>query len=395
MALPLAYHWRHLFARKTTTLITVVVVAAVIATFSWMLSFTLALDASLSVAGDREKLVVLRPGSDSESQSALAIPDFNKLSQLADVARNEDTHEVLISPETMVQVGLPRKNDDGRSAANVAVRGVLDVAFQVHRKVRIVEGRKFATGAREVIVGLSAARQYAGLEIGQSIDLGFGGNRNYAIVGYFSADGGPLESEIWGYLPSLLDAYGRNAYSSANLRLSPGAKPQKVIGQIQGPAIQLAARTEADYWAAQTTRISKYLGVAYALVTFMFLAAVISVAITMFSAVAGRTREIGMLRTLGFSRTHILGGFVLESLLLCVIGAGLGCLACAVWLAVVGGTKDMFGASTFTTLAFNIRLTPFTVLGALAVVAVVGTIGAFFPAWRASRVEIVAVLRGV
>ena len=85
MALPLAYHWRHLFARKTTTLITVVVVAAVIATFSWMLSFTLALDASLSVAGDREKLVVLRPGSDSESQSALAIPDFNKLSQLAEI----------------------------------------------------------------------------------------------------------------------------------------------------------------------------------------------------------------------------------------------------------------------------------------------------------------------
>ena len=115
----------------------------------------------------------------------------------------------------------------------------------------------------------------------------------------------------------------------------------------------------------------------------------------MFSAVAGRTREIGMLRTLGFSRVHILGGFVLESLLLCAIGAGLGCVACALWLAVVGGGKDMFGASTFTTLAFNIRLTPLTILGALCAVAVVGTMGAFFPAWRASRLKIVAVLRGV
>lgn len=399
MALPISYHWRNLFVRKTTTILTVLVVTAVIATFAWMFSFTLALDESLSVAGDPEKLIVLRAGSDSETQSALPIPDFNRLAQLRDVARHPDTGEALISPEVTVQVRLPRKSDAGRTAANVAVRGVLNVAFDVHRNVRIAEGRTFDTGAREVIVGLAASRQFTGLEIGDLLELGFGGDRGYTIVGHFSADGGPLESEVWGYLPSIKDAYNRSMYSSASLRVRPveereqDALASAAIAEIQGPAIQLSARTERNYWQSQSTRIQAYLTVAYLLLIFMSLAAVIAIAITMFSAVAGRAREIGMLRTLGFSRAHILGGFVLEALILCTIGAVLGCLVCAGWLAVFGGTKDMFGTSTFTALAFDIRLTPWTVVGSLVAVAVVGTLGALFPAWRASRLHVVDVLR--
>jgi putative ABC transport system permease protein len=393
MALPFAYHWRNLFVRKTTTLLTILVVAAVIGTFAWMFSFTIALRDTLSVAGDREKLVVLRRGSNSESQSAIAIPDFNRLSQLTEVARDPATGNPLISPETMIQVRVPRKSDGGKSAAGVAVRGGLEIARQVHRNVKLERGRWFESGGREIVVGQAAARQFAGLEIGQTIDLGFGGDRSYTIVGHFSADGGPLESEIWGYLPSLLNAYNRSLYSSANLRLLPGTDPKAVIAQIEGPAIQLSAMTEADYWAGQSSRISGYLQVAYVLVGVMFLAAIFAVAITMFSSVAGRAREIGMLRTLGFSRFAILGGFMLEAVMLCVLGGLVGCAACAGWLALFGGTKDMYGASTFTALAFNIRLTPVTVFGSLGCVALVGLIGAFAPAWRASKLHVINVLR--
>lgn len=393
MALPFAYHWRNLFVRKTTTVLTVCVVAAVVATFAWMFSFAVALGDTLAVAGDPLKLIVLRGGSTSESQSAIAIPDFNKLSQLTEAAVDERSGRPLVSPESLVQVSLPRKSDGGRTTANVAVRGVLDVALQVHSTVKITTGRWFDSGVREIVVGEAAARQFSGLEVGEVLELGFGGDRAYTIVGRFSATGGPLESEVWGYLPSLLNAYNRTMYSSAAVRLRPGSDARAVIAQIEGPAIQFGAMTEAAYWEEQSKRITGYLMVAYVLVSVMFVAAVFAVAITMFSSVAGRVREIGMLRTLGFSRTAILGGFMLEAVMLCVVGAAVGCAACAGWLAVFGGTKDMYGTSTFTTLAFDIHLRPVTVIGSLGCVAMVGLVGAFAPAWRASRLHVIEVLR--
>lgn len=395
MALPLTYHWRNLFVRKTTTLLTILVVAAVIGTFAWMFSFTLALRDTLSVAGDTHKLMVMRRGSTSETQSAISMPEFNKLYQLNGIDRDQATGQLLVSPESLVQVGLPRKSDGGRTRANVAVRGTLEVARQVHRNVKLQQGRWFEQGAREVVVGQAAARQFAGLEIGRTIELGFGGDRAYTIVGHFTADGGPLESELWGYLPSLLNAYNRSMYSSASLRVAPGVDSQQVIAQIEGPAVQLSAMTEAAYWTEQSKRIGDYLAVAYVLVGVMFAAAVFAVAITMFSAVSGRIREIGMLKTVGFSRFAILGGFLLEAVVLCVIGAALGCAACAGWLAVFGGAKDMYGSTTFTTLAFDIRLRVATILGSLGCVVFVGLVGAFAPAWRAARLHVVDVLREV
>ncbi len=392
MALPLAYHWRNLLARRTTTFLTVLVVASVVATFAWMFSFTLALRRTLSVAGDPEKMVVLRRGSTSEAQSAVTVTEFNRLSQIAEMARGEG-NQPLLSPEILVQVRLPRRRDNGESTANLAVRGVLPVALQVHANVQLCEGRFFSEGAPEVIIGATAARQFLGLEVGSEVELGFAGDRSYRVVGHFTADGGPLESEIWGYLPSLLNTYNRTQYSSATLRLRPGTNAAAVAAQIEGPTIQLAGLTESEYWSSQSRIVNMYLMVAAGLVVVMFIAAVFSVAITMFSAVAGRTREIGMLRTLGFSRAAILGGFVIEAVLLSLLGAVLGCAACGAWLGVVGGEKDVYGASTFTTLAFDIHLTGWTVLGSLACVVLLAVVGALAPAWRASRVEIITVLR--
>jgi putative ABC transport system permease protein len=244
-----------------------------------------------------------------------------------------------------------------------------------------------------VIVGQTAAKQFAGLNIGDTLDLGYGSNRSYTVIGYFSADGGPAESEVWGYLPSLMNAYNRTMYSSASLRLKEGADSKEVIRQIEGPAIQLTAQTEAEYWRSQSSNINTYLLITKVLVVVMCLAAVFSIANTMFSMVAGRTQEIAMLRTIGFSRGHILTGFVLESVCLSLLGGVVGCAACVGWLEVVGNTKDMFGASTFTTLAFEIHLTPRTLLCALGSVAVVGVVGAWVPAMRAARVAVVTALR--
>ncbi len=393
MALPFSYHWRNLFVRKSTTLLTVLVIASVVGVFTWMLSFAVAMRNSLARASDTHKLIVLKPGATAESNSAIAVGDYNRLSQVTGAARDPATGGILLSPEMTVQVSLPRLRDGGRTSANVAVRGVTEAAFRVHRNVAVREGRSFRVGAAEVIVGAAAARQFGGLEIGRTINLGYGGNRGFTIVGHFTAAGGPMESEIWGYLPLLMNAYNRTMYSSANLRLRDDADLAAAIAQIKGPAIQLFAQTEPQYWEGQSRFIRIYLAIAYVLVGIMSLAAVFSVANTMFSAVAGRTREVAMLRTIGYAPRQILMGFLLEAVLLSLLGGVAGCAACAGWLAFVSDTKDMFGANTFTTLAFAIRITPAIVGISLLLVSLVGVVGALVPAIRAGRIQVIAALR--
>jgi ABC-type antimicrobial peptide transport system permease subunit len=225
------------------------------------------------------------------------------------------------------------------------------------------------------------------------VHLGYGGHRAYKVVGYFSAAGGPLESEIWGHLPSLMNAYNRDMYSSASLLLREDIPPKSAIEQIKGPAVELDAQTETDYWRAQSKLIRVYLGVSQALVGIMTLAAMLSIANTMFAAAAGRTREIAMLRTIGFSRGGILSGFVIEAVLLSLMGGLLGCLGGALWTTLLGRTKDMYGQSTFTTLAFDVRFTPMTIGWALLSVVIVGAIGALWPATRAANIAVVEALR--
>ncbi len=392
MALPLVYHWRSLFVRKTTTLLTITVLAAVVGVFSWMMGFADSLTRSLATAADEQKIIAMKRGATAESNSAIPVDEYNKLNQLTQIARDPKTDEPLFSPEMMVQVSLPRIRDKGLTWGNVALRGVTETAFAVHRNVKPT-GRIFAAGSRELLVGMAAAKQFSGLEIGSTLQLGYAGDRAYTIVGYFSADGGPLESEIWGYLPSLMNAYNRTMYSSAALRVADGADPKAVIETIKGPTIQMEAQTEANYWREQSKNVTTYLMITRLLVAIMSIAAVFSIANTMFAMVAGRAREVAMLRTIGYSGRKILLGFVIEAVLLSLMGGVAGCLACMGWLWIVGNTKDMFGATTFTTLAFEIRLRPETMLTALASVSAVGVMGALIPAIRAANADVIGTLR--
>lgn len=392
MALPLKYHTRYLVVHRTTTVLTVLVVAVVVATFTWMSGFAFALSDSLSVAGDPQKMIVVRRGADSEFSSALMIEEFNRLRQLEEIAKDPAAGELLLSPEMLVQLQMPRRKDNGKTLANVAVRGMREIGTKVHRNVKI-EGHFPGAGQREIIVGAAAATQFIGLEVGKSIALGYGNDRAFTIVGTFTADGGPMESEVWGNLDTLMNAYNRNGYSSANLLIGPNVDSSELTKKLDGPQYQLAGYTEAAYWQKQAGNIRTYLYLSYVLVAFMFAAAVFAIANTMYATVAGRTREIAMLRTIGFRPHQIMVGFLLESVLLCLLGGILGCLLCQAWLSVGGAMKDMYGASTFSTLAFVIRLTPFTVLYALISVCVIGVLGAIFPASRAARVEVVSALR--
>ncbi len=392
MALPISYNWKNLFVRKTTTLLTCLVIGVVVGVFAWMLGFRGALTRSLSFASDRSKLIVLKQGATSETNSAIQPEEYNRLTQVQEIEVDPVVGR-LLSPEMLVQVSLPRRSDGGRTFANVAVRGVTEQAFKVHRNVRPLDGATITSGQMEVLVGVQASRQFGGLEIGRTLRLGYAGNREYKIVGFFSADGGPMESEIWGPLTTLMNSYNRTLYSSVNLRLAPAADPDKVVAFIKGPSVDLNAQTEPDYWFEQSRNIRIYLTIVGVLVGIMSAAAVFSIANTMFAAVAGRSREFAMLRTIGFSRGQILTSVVIEAVFLSMLGGALGCLGCEAWLRTVGNTKDMFGQSTFTTMGFQITLGWQVVATALGLVGGVAVLGSLFPAYRASRIGVVEALR--
>jgi ABC-type lipoprotein release transport system permease subunit len=388
MALPLAYNWRNLFVRKLSTALTFTVVAVVVFVLTVLLSFAAGIRASLTASGTPRNVIVLKPGSTSESTSIIRPEESARLSQAPGIAADENG-ALLISHELCVQTSIPRRGPGGR-LANVAVRGVTPAAFQVHDDVRVVEGRAFHPGSLEVMVGKAARERYANLQVGGELSIGRFSSRVCRVVGVFEANGGAMESEIWAPLTVLSDAYSRRFISSAVLRLRDPAAAQETIDYLAGPAVDLEAKRETDYYNDLSAKTREIAVLTTILVSIMAVGAVFAVANTMYAAVDGRRREIAMLRTIGFSRASIMIAFVIESLMICLAACACG-LAGSLFLN--GSRQDFLSNATWTVLAYELRVTPGIMLGALALSAVVGVAGAMAPAVRAARTGVIEALR--
>jgi ABC-type lipoprotein release transport system permease subunit len=394
VALPLYYNWRNLAARKVSTGLTFVVVSVVVFVLALLLSFAAGIRASLVASGAAHNVVVLKPGATAESLSILWPDELTPLVQTPGLARLAEPFgtvpagTTLMSPEICVQTLLPRTGS-GRGA-NVAVRGVDDVAFAVHTEVRLVGGSPLRQGAPEALVGVAARDQYDGLAIGDEIPLGRRGDRRYKVVGYFEAGGGALESEIWVPRTVLADSMMRNFLSTVRLRVDNPELAPAAVAFVNSPAVGLAARSEVEYYRDLATKTREIVALTTILIAIMAIGAVFAVANTMYSAVDGRRREIAMLRTIGFNRRAIMTAFVLESMLLCTLAcaAGLGAT-----LLLSGTRQDFLSNATWTVLVYELRLTPTIVAAALGVSVFVGVIGALAPAIRAARINILQAVR--
>jgi putative ABC transport system permease protein len=395
LALPLSYNWRNLLARRLSNGLTFVVVAVVVFVLAVLLSFAAGIRASLVATGSPYNVIVLKPGATAESTSILRPEEVNRLTSTPGIATLPDAMGAahagtpLVSSELNVQTNLPRRASADQTA-NVAARGVDEVAFAVHPEVRLIAGRRFRQGTLEVIVGQAAQQRFGGLNLGDDVELGRFGNRRFKVVGVFAAGGGALESEIWAPRTILSDVYFRTITSSVCLRMvSPAAIPA-AIAYIDGPAVQLEARSELDYYEglAKTTRDIVLL--TSVLIGIMAVGAIFAVANTMYSAVDNRRRELAMLRTLGFGRGAILLSIVIESLLVCT-------LACAAGLAgslVLNGMRqDFISDMTFTVLAYELKITPPIIIAALLTSVAVGVLGGLAPAVRAARINILQAVR--
>lgn len=388
MALPLTYNFRNLLVRRLSTSLTFFVVTVVVAVLCVLLSFAAGIRASLRASGWPQNVLVLKTGATAESTSIIYPDEAGRIVQTPGIA-TDLSGQLLLSPELCVQTSVPRIGPNA-TPANVAIRGVDRVAFDVHPEIKLIEGRLFEDGAQEVIVGVQARDRYQNLHVGGEVMLGRSTNRVFKVVGVFEAAGGALESEIWSGRTMIADAHNFRFVSSIAVRLEDPARAEEAIRYIKGPAVRMNARTEVDYYDDLSTKTRQIVLLTSILIGIMSVGAIFAVANTMYASVDSRRREIAMLRTIGFSRRSIVTSFLVESLLITLTACLVGI---AVSLSVDGSRQDFLSDTTWTVLAYELRVTPEIILSALGVSTLVGLFGGLAPAVRASRTRIIEALR--
>lgn len=385
-AVPLSYIARNLWVRRVTTLLTAGGMALVVYTFATVLMMSEGIRATLVATGRPDNVIALRKGSPSEISSGVDRTQAAVLASLPDIARGADGQR-LASAETVVLNALPKK--DSTKAGNLTMRGTSAAGLALRPQVRLVAGRMFRPGSAEIIVGRAVSDGFAGALLGQS--LRFAG-REWRIVGIFDAAHTAFDSEIWGDVDVMMQAFRRSAYSVVLWRLADPdgfARQQAVIAA--DPRLTVEAKPEMQFYEEQSQALATFIRILGTALSIIFsIGAVVGAMITMFAAVSQRTAEIGTLRALGFRRGAVLVAFLGESLLLALVGGLMG-LAGASLMQTVNISTTNF--QTFAELAFQFKLTPGIVVQTLVFALAMGFVGGFIPAWRAARLQIVDCLR--
>jgi putative ABC transport system permease protein len=391
MKLPLAYIARNLWVRRLTTVLTAGGMALVVFVFAAVLMLEAGLRQTLVATGSADNVLAIRKGAATEVQSGIARDQAALIESLPQVARGADGAP-RVSKEVVVLNSLPKRNDDGTAAAtrsNVPIRGMPPMGLALRPQVKLEQGRMFRPGSSEIVVGSSVARQFAGVEIGQSLSFA---QRQWQVVGVFDAGRSAFDSEIWGDAEQLSQAFRRNGYSSVIAQLaSPDALDALQAAVDAEPRLTIEIKRERQFYEDQSRALSNFLRFLGLTLSVIFsLGAVIGAAITMYAAVATRTGEIGTLRALGFARRSILAAFLLESLLLAAAGGVVGLAAATALQAITISTTNF---QSFSELAFSFALTPGIIAASIAFALAMGLVGGFLPAVKASRMRIVDALR--
>jgi len=386
MAVPLAYSWRNLRTRRLTTALTAGGMALVVFVFTATLMLAEGLRQTLVATGSPGNAIVLRKGSETEVQSGIERQAAAAMTTRPEIALGRDGR-TLAAKESVVLIGLTKRSTG--KVSNVVIRGTQSASLPLRPQIRIIAGRLPRPGTSEIMVGKAVAKGFEGAGLGQSLRFG---KRHWPVVGIFDAGMTGFSSEIWGDADQLMPAFGRNAYSIvlAGLR-EPGLFDAYKEAIEADPRLQAEVWRETRYYEKQSDMMRKFLTVLGVALTAIFsLGAMIGATITMYSAVANRVPEIGTLRALGFSRSSILAAFLLESIFLGLLG-GIAGVGLAAGLSFVTFSTTNF--QTFSELSFKFALTPWITGMALAFSMIMGIVGGFFPALRASRLNIVTALR--
>jgi len=385
MAIPISYNIRNLKLRKGLTIMTALGIALTVTTAIFLMALLAGLQRAFVSSGNPNNVLVLRKGSEAELSGGFDASLFPTLTTLPGIAK--DSHGLpMASGELVVVIILPRK--DGTGEVNVTVRGMMPDGLEMRPSAKLVEGRWFRTGQREVVVSKSIRDRFSHASIGDTMEFGKG---SWKVVGVFDAGG--YESEVWGDVNQMASDFDRQGgYSSAYLRATDPAAAEALTNRVSDDQrLKLEGVLETAYYAKQTSSGApiKYIGIVVAII--MAIGSSFAAMNTMYAAVAYRGREIATLRVIGFSRPAILTSFVLESLLLALLGAAAGILLMLPFNGMETGTSN---AVTFSEVVFALRITPEVAGAAIVFALIMGLVGGFAPAWHAARQNILSALRG-
>ncbi|HVI81100.1 MAG TPA: ABC transporter permease [Candidatus Acidoferrum sp.] len=386
MAIPIKYNIRNMKLRKGLTLMTALGIALTVTTAVFIMALLAGLQKAFKSTGNPLNVLVLRKGSTSELTGPFPAENFQTLKTLPGLAKDKNG-DPMVSGEITVVIVLPRK--DGSGEANVTVRGLMQDGLELRPTVRVADGRWFTPGQREVVVSKSIRRRFTHASVGDSLDFGKG---SWKVVGVFDAGGMAYESEIWGDVNQMTSDFDRQGvYSSAYLRATDAVAAEALKHRVSDDQrLKLDSMLEPEYYATQTKSGAVIQFIGWLVAAIMAVGSSFAAMNTMYAAVAYRSREIATLRVIGFSRPSILASFVIEALLLSLLGAVVGIILMLPFNGMTTGTQNQV---TFSEVVFGLQMTPGVVAAAIIFALVMGLFGGIFPAWHASRREILAALR--
>jgi len=387
MALPLKYNFRNVFVRWRATLATVMGIALVVAVFVLVQSLAVGLEKSSQNTGDPRNVMVARKGSTAESSSQITREQYRNILYLPEIAR--DTRgQPLVSADVVVLINLPRREDAGE--ANVTLRGLTPVGRNLRPQVHLVEGRWFVPGRREAVASQKVAQRFANCGVGQRIRTG---GTELTIVGWLDGGNSAFDSEIWMDADEARSVFDRDNYSSVLMRVADPSQMAALIARIESDKrAPLRAEPEVAYYSAQTRTAGPIRILGDFLATTMSIGAIFAAMNTMYASVGARTREIGTLRVLGYRRRSVLLGFLIEGVILALLGGVLGCLLA---LPLHGYSTGTLSFNSFSEVVFQFRITPKLAAEGVTFAVVVGFVGSLLPAIRASRLPVIAALKAV
>jgi putative ABC transport system permease protein len=371
--------------RWAPSLVIVIGLAGVVAVFTALLAMATGFESTLKATGRTDLALILRGGSDAELNSAFDRDSTDLIKQEPGIAAADG--KPLASAELMVIAELVRK-DDVKSGANITLRGVEPAAFGLRPQLKIIAGRNFTPGLRELIVGSGVLRQFQGAEIGKIVRMR---GSEWTVVGEFSS-GDAHDSEMWTDINVARTTFGRSGSSSVLAALDGPDGLQRLKSAVAAePRLSMDVMREQDYFSGQTKQFRKTIGFLAAVVTIiMGLGAVFAALNSMYAVVAARGKEIATLRAIGFRGLPVVTSVMIEALLLALAGGAFGALLA--YLLFNNLSVSTLGQS-FTQVVFNFKVTPQLVARGLIIAIIIGMIGGLMPALRAARLPVSASLR--
>jgi putative ABC transport system permease protein len=384
--IPISYSYRNLWARRLTTVLTASGMSLVVFVFAAVLMLAEGLQKTLVQTGSFDNVIVIRKGSQSEVQSGINRIQASIVETRPEVAI-ADNGKPFIAKEMVVLITLPKRGSGKPS--NVVIRGIGGFSLALRPQTKLIEGRMPKSGSSEVAAGLSVAKRFKGAGIGEHLHFGM---RDWTVVGIFDAGTTAYSSEIWGDADQLMQTFRRPVYSSLLFRLRDHQLFSKLKEHIETePRLTVEVKRETRYYLDQSEVMAKFLRIlGMTLTTIFSIGAMIGAMITMYAAVASRTSEIGTLRALGFSRKSILLAFLMEAMFLGLVGGLVGLFTASFMQFITVSTVNW---QTFSELAFTFTLTGNIAYQAVLFSIIMGFIGGFLPAIRASRMNIAEALR--